>query len=223
MEYQVIITARKGSKRFPGKNIAPLNGKPLIAYSIEYALIFFSKELIWVNTNDPQVIDIANKYQVQITIRPDYLGSDTTSSADVLSYQCSEFLRLGIKFDACILLQPTNPIRPQNLINESILIFEKSNRRSLTTFSTLNKKYGRIINERFKTLNYIPGQRMQDIKVDYFENGLLYITKKEDLLLGYIVTEDVYPLIVNTVESLIDIDEPKDLIFAESLINLIAT
>ena len=219
MDYQVVIPARKGSKRFPGKNIATLKGKPLIAYSIEYALNFFSKEFIWINTNDPQVIDVANKYQVQITLRPECLGADITSSAEVLSYQCLEFIRLGISFDACILLQPTNPIRPKNLIKESISLFEMHNRGSLTTFSPLNKKYGRINDNTFKPLNYTPGQRMQDIEIDYFENGLIYITKKENLLIGRIVTEDVYPLIVNSLESLIDIDEPQDLIFAENIIN----
>lgn len=223
MLYQVIIPARKGSKRFPGKNIANLGGKPLIAHSIEYALKFFSKELIWVNTDDPNVIDIAQKYDIQITIRPEYLGSDTASSAEVLSYQCSEFLRLGISFDACVLLQPTNPLRPHSLIQDAMSIFERSNRCSLATFSNLNKKYGRIIDERFNPLNYQPGQRMQDIEADYYENGLLYITKKENLLLGYIVTKDVFPFIVNTVESRVDIDELNDLIFAETLFNLIST
>ena len=83
----------------------------------------------------------------------------------------------------------------------------------------MNKKYGRINDNIYKPLNYLPGQRIQDIKVDYFENGLIYITKKENLLIGKIITEDVYPFVINTFESLIDIDDPQDLIFANALIN----
>ena len=54
----------------------------------------------------------------------------------------------------------------------------------------------------------------------YFENGLLYITKCESIILGEIITEDVYPLVCNDIESKVDIDYLEDFVFAEFLLKL---
>jgi CMP-N-acetylneuraminic acid synthetase len=216
--YQVIIPARGGSKRFPRKNIKALDGIPLIAHSIIFALKSFPKANVWVNTDDIEIADIASKYGVQVTIRPSELGSDLTSSAEVLSFQNSFFRENNISCDAMILLQPTNPLRPDDLIEKAIINFENSERNSLTTFSSLKKKYGCIEKDIFKPKNYSPGQRMQEIDVDFFENGLIYITKESFIKDKQIITSDVYPMILDCIECHVDIDEPSDLLFAEFLI-----
>jgi CMP-N-acetylneuraminic acid synthetase len=215
MKYKIVIPARAGSKRFKNKNIAQLDSKPLISHTIEYALIFFPKEDIWINTDDNEIIKISKNYEVNITKRPMMLGYDTTSTAEVLKYQCQVFETLKISCDAVILLQVTNPIRPNNLLSKTIHLFEENNRSSLASFTSLNKKFGKIENCSFIPQNYIPGQRMQDITPSFFENGLIYITKFQDLINGNIITDDVYPYIYNGIESMVDIDEPEDLIFAE--------
>ena len=179
-KYEVVIPARGGSKRYPGKNVAYLNGIPLIVHSIMFALKSFAPRNIWVNTDDTDIAKIALDYGVQVTIRPFDLGSDFASSSDVLFFQYEEFIKNKIDCNALILLQPTNPLRPDNLIEKAIDIFECNNRNSLATFSSLNKKFGNILEGNFIPSNYNPGQRGQDIEKAYFENGLLYITK--DLL-----------------------------------------
>jgi CMP-N-acetylneuraminic acid synthetase len=213
--YQIIIPARGGSKRFPKKNIVSFIDKPLIAHSIEFALMSFSKENIWVNTDDDEIEKVAKQYSVQITKRPEYLGLDNTSTAEVLAYQCEIFTKNKIYFDAVILLQPTNPIRPNGLIESSIMEFELSNRGSLATFSKLNKKYGKIVESRFNPTNYNPGQRMQTIVAEYYENGLIYITKNIFLQRGLIISDDVFPYVIDKIEASVDIDEPNDLLYAE--------
>lgn len=215
MNYQVVIPARGGSKRFPRKNVINFCGKPLIAHTIEYALNSFSGNKIWVNTDDDEISQIALGYGIEVTIRPDFLGSDIASTADVLSFQCQQFEKDSILCDAIILLQVTNPIRPDELIVDCINNFEKNSRGSLASFSKLNKKYGRIEDDYYNPQNYIPGQRMQDIVPDYFENGLIYITKIENLIKGEVITKDVFPFIYNGIESSVDIDEIDDLAFAE--------
>lgn len=102
MIYHVIIPARGGSKRYPRKNIQLLNGKPLIVYSIEYALDNFDKEFIWVNTDDHEIAEIAEKYNIKVTIRPEELGRDYVSTADVLYFQSQTFLENSILCDAMI-------------------------------------------------------------------------------------------------------------------------
>lgn len=215
VNYQIVIPARGGSKRFPKKNVVNFLGKPLIAHSIEFALKTFSKDKVWVNTDDLEISDIAKKYDINITYRPEHLGSDTASTVDVLIYQCNQFQNDSINCDAIILLQATNPIRPANMITESISLFEKHNRGSLASFSKLNKKYGKIEGDYFRPKNYLPGQRMQDIAPEYFENGLIYITKTNELINGRVISDDVFPFIFDGIESKVDIDEPEDLVFAE--------
>jgi N-acylneuraminate cytidylyltransferase len=218
LNYQVIIPARGGSKRFPKKNIHLLNGIPLIAHSILFALKSFDKTNIWVNTDDDEIALVAKNYGVNLTLRPLELGSDTASTADVLFFQNAFFTDNNIPCDAMILLQATNPIRPQNLIHSAISEFETNNRNSLASFSSLNKKFGKINNSFYTPTNYKPGQRMQDIEPDYFENGLIYITNIASIQQKEIITSDVYPLLIDGEESLVDIDEPKDMQLAEFLL-----
>ncbi len=217
-KYEVIIPARGGSKRYPKKNVADLYGMPLISHSIMFALKTFSPSNIWVNTDDYEIAKIAFDFGVQVTMRPSVLGSDFASSAEVLFFQCEEFIKKKINCDALILLQPTNPLRPDNLIEKAIDIFECNNRNSLATFTSLNKKFGNITKENYFPKNYIPGQRVQDIDKAYFENGLLYITKVNSIMNKQIISDDVYPLILDCIESFVDIDEPMDMLFAEFLI-----
>ena len=90
----------------------------------------------------------------------------------------------------------------------------------MATFSVSEKKLGKIENFFFKPTNYIPGQRSQDLEKAYFENGLLYITKCKSILLGEIITEDVFPLVCNNLESKVDIDYLNDFILAEFILKL---
>lgn len=218
LNYQIIIPARGESKRFPKKNIYPLDGIPLIAHSILFAKDHYPVTKIWVNTDDDAIAAIASKYEVNVTIRPKELASDTASTAEVLFYQDEYFSLNYIPCDAMILLQPTNPLRPKGLLKIAIEQYEKNKRNSLASFSILNKKFGKIKNNFFEPGNYKPGQRIQDIEPDYFENGLIYITNIKSIQKKEIITSDVFPLIINNFETLVDIDEPLDILFAEFLL-----
>ena len=220
MVYKIIIPARGNSKRLPGKNMKVLGDKPLIQYSIDFALNNFSADSIWVNSDDQHIIEFAKQKGIRTLLRPDDLATDYTSTVDVLNFQVNYFKEQNIACDAIILLQPTNPFRKDILLKKAIQEFQESKRNSLATFSISEKKLGKIEGGFFKPTNYIPGQRSQDLEKDYFENGLLYITKLESILAGKVITDDVYPLVCNAIESSIDIDHMGDFIFAESLLKL---
>ncbi len=210
MIYKIIIPARSGSKRLPGKNTKLLGEKPLICYTIDFSLKNFSREDIWINTDDSKVLSIAKKNKLNYTIRPNILGTDKASTVDVLKYQVNFFVNNRIKLDAIILLQPTSPFRSNDLIRRAISCFEKSKRSSLATFSPIEKKICYINDNKFKPLNYEPGQRSQDLSPLYYENGSIYITKCENILAGKIITKDVYPMICKDLYSTIDIDYEVD-------------
>ncbi len=215
----VIIPARKNSKRIKGKNLRELNGKPLISYSIEYALENINPKNIWVNTDDDMVINVAKKYNVSTYRRPDRLALDETSTNEVILEFIEHLMSEGINFSNIITLQPTNPIRSEKLLLIAKENLANSNRKSLMSVSLLNKKFGRVIKNKYLPLNYKIGQRHQDLEHLYYENGLIYISSKEALLNEKeYISNDVYPLITDEIGSQIDIDYEVDLKLAELIL-----
>ena len=69
MDYQIIIPARANSKRLPGKNMKLLSGKPLIQYSIDFALNHFPEDSIWVNSDCPNIIEFSKRKGLKTLIR----------------------------------------------------------------------------------------------------------------------------------------------------------
>lgn len=197
-----------------------LEGKPLIQYSIDFALNSLPKDSIWVNSDNKEILDFSKKIGINTFVRPDELATDFSSTLDVIQHQVKYFQSNNVECDAIIILQPTNPLRSKDILQSAIDKFETSERNSLATFSASEKKLGKIVNNRFKPTNYTPGQRSQDLKKSYYENGLLYITKIESILKGDIITKDVYPLICEDVESTVDIDYIEDFLFAETLLKI---
>ena len=94
-----VITARGGSKGLPGKNIKDLNGKPLIAYSIDVARAFADDEHICVSTDSEEIKRVVEDYGLRVPfIRPDYLATDTATSNDVLIHAVNFFREQGRKY-----------------------------------------------------------------------------------------------------------------------------
>ncbi|WP_057936000.1 acylneuraminate cytidylyltransferase family protein [Algoriphagus resistens] len=221
MNFKVVVPARFGSKRFPGKNKAKLSGVPLINHSIQYAIDSgIDPDDIWINSDDPEILQIASSFGANSYMRPEYLGGDLVSTVDVLKDQIDYWEKENIKVDAIVLLQVTNPLRPPNLLQGGIEVFLRENRSSLVTFSKLNKKFGAIENKLFKPRNYLPGQRMQDIEPMFYENGLLYISSVDLVKKGFVVGDDAFPMVIDHAFAQVDIDHPEDLIFAEAILKI---
>lgn len=219
MNIIVVIPARAGSKRLPGKNVKLLNGIPLIEYSIDYALNnkILEKNII-VTTDDIEVIKIANKYDVSIINRPKHLSGDLISSLEVLKHVVENIENID-DIDWVVLLQPTNPLRPNNLLIDALNILETKKFDSLMTVSKNHQKFGKIINEKFVPFNYTFGQRSQDLEPLFFENGLLYISKPNLILNDKIIGNNAFPFIIDHPFSKVDIDTIEDFNFAEFTLN----
>ena len=98
-----------------------------------------------------------------------------------------------------------------------------SNRNSLMGVSQLHKKFGRIDNSKYLPENYNIGQRHQDLENLYFENGLIYISRKNCIVNDKeYITKDVYPFLSNEIGSHVDIDYEEDLKFAELILTHIS-
>lgn len=114
-----IIPARGGSKGLPGKNVRPLAGKPLIAYSIEAAKASSCVDRVIVSTDDPQIAGVAKQWGAETPfLRPSELAQDLTPTEPVLRHAV-EWLEAheGYRADIVVFLQPTDIFRKRSMID----------------------------------------------------------------------------------------------------------
>lgn len=118
-----IVTARGGSKGLPRKNILELNGKPLIAYTIEQIKKSSYIDKAFISTDSEEIADVCKQYGIDVPeLRPDGLAQDTSSSMDVLSYTVELLEKRDEIYDYLILLEPTSPLRKDDDIDNIIRI-----------------------------------------------------------------------------------------------------
>jgi CMP-N-acetylneuraminic acid synthetase len=213
MNFIVIIPARGGSKRLPGKNIKLFDGIPLISYAIKLALSNKKISKVIVSTDDDNIEKVAQQFGVDICRRPKELSDDISTTSSALKHVIETSFSNSKLPEGIITLQITNPLRTEKLLNECINIFEREYNYidSVITVSENKHKLGLIENNRFTPSLYKQGQRSQDIKKYYFENGQIYITKSKIILeKDCVFGDEVYPMIVNDIFSTIDIDTLDD-------------
>ncbi|TDD75969.1 acylneuraminate cytidylyltransferase family protein [Flavobacterium caseinilyticum] len=216
MKTIVIIPARGGSKRLPNKNILSLGGMPLIAHSILYAQNNSAIiDEIYISTDDAAIKRIAREYGAKVIDRPESLSGDLEPTVSSLKHVLES---IGKEVENVILLQATNPLRPQNLLNEAFEVYQGGNCDSLFTVSRNYQKLGKIEGNKFHPFNYNIGQRSQDLEPLFFENGLLYISTASLILQEIIISENAFPFEVNSIFANVDIDTEEDLEYAEYLI-----
>ena len=210
-----IIPARGNSKRLPNKNMKLLGGIPLLVYSINYAKQHDFIDAIYVSTDHKEIKNIALKHGAKVIDRPNQLSGDLEPTVTALKHVLES---IEDQVENVVLLQPTNPLRPKNLLRDAFEKYISNNFESLFTVSRNEQKFGTIDNHMFKPFNYSIGQRSQDMQPLYFENGLLYITKANSILKKDIITIDAYPLIVEHPFASIDIDTQDDFDLAEFML-----
>jgi N-acylneuraminate cytidylyltransferase len=123
----VIIPARSGSKSLINKNILPLHGKPLLCYSVEYALRSKSVDKVVVSTDSELIARIAKECGAETPfLRPNNYSQDNTRDYPVMKHALEFFDGLDEIYDIYVLLRPTSPVRPSGLIERAIKILEIS-------------------------------------------------------------------------------------------------
>lgn len=119
------------------------------------------------------------------------------------------------KVENIILLQPTNPLRPANLLTEAYEVFRKEELESLMTVTRSYQKLGRLVGDKYIPYNYKIGQRSQDLEPLFFENGLLYISKANLIKKGSLLGEKNFAFKVDHPFAGVDIDSYEDFQYAE--------
>ena len=205
-----IIPARSGSKRLPNKNLQLLGGNNLLEHSIFFAAQSGLKDC-FVSTDGLAIKEATLKAGAKVIDRPHQLATDTTSTLEVLQHAIRY---LNFTEGWVVLLQPTNPLRPEGLLQLALEKLEPTCADSLFTITPHHKKLGTLQNEQFKPYNYTFGQRSQDMEPLYFENGLIYITSPELIKQGLIIGPNHTTLLVDHPFAQVDIDTEEDLEYA---------
>src|SRR5262245_25269040 len=112
MQVLGVVTARGGSKSIPRKNLAPLLGRPLLAYTAEAALGSRRLTRVVLSTDDPEIARVGRQCGLEVPfLRPPELARDETPTIPVLQHAVRELEASDRRYDAVLVLQPTNPLR----------------------------------------------------------------------------------------------------------------
>lgn len=124
MRQIAVIPARSGSKGLKDKNIRDLDGKPMMAYTIEAARESGIFDCVHVSTDSEAYAEIARSFGADVPfLRSDELAGDTASSWDALRYAVRQYEKAGRAFDLVTLLQPTSPLRDAEDIRNAYGLF----------------------------------------------------------------------------------------------------
>lgn len=226
MKNLAIIPARSGSKGLKDKNIKLLNGKPLLAYSIEVAKESALFDEIMVSTDSEEYGQVARKWGASVPfLRWEELSNDTASSWDVVKDVLERYKELGKDFETVSLLQPTSPLRTANDIIEgynnmrekdaNIVVAVCEMDHSPLWANTLPDNHSMEVFIRPEIIK-MPRQSMSTY---YRINGALYIIKVDYLMKCKDIYADKSYAKIMRKEDSIDIDEQLDFIIAEFLMS----
>ncbi len=209
------------------KNVRLLAGRPLIGWTIEAARGSRLLTRTIVSTDDAEIAGIARDWGAEVPfMRPVELAADDTPMLPVVTHAVSQIESRGEQFEAICLLQPTNPLRTAELIDDCIEAFIASGAETLVTVLPVPEKYnprwvyfrqpdGRMI---LSTGEKLPISRRQDLPPAFHREGSIYLTRRDVLLDGGSLYGERLIGFPVPPERSVNIDSPEDWERAESII-----
>lgn len=222
-----IIPARGGSKGLPRKNILPLCGKPLLAYSIEAAQAASRVDRIVVSTEDEEIAEVALRYGAEVPfLRPKHLAVDDCSPGQVIDHLVWTLYGKARRDLVTVVLYPTHPFRPKGLIDLLVDRVFEGCRLALTvaSFDVRRDSFFRLSRKtRLKGLfaSSVPRGSSADIgcnpEVGVFHRPVGLASASGAVANTKAAPYYLYPVMDKI--SLIDIDYLEDFLLAESVLN----
>lgn len=230
MKILAFIPARSGSMRVPQKNIKALDGKPLIAYTIEAAIRSRHINRIVVSTDSEEIAHIALNYGADVPfLRPDEISRPDSTEMEFFEHALNWLAENeGYEPDLIVLLYPTSPLRKTESIDKAVEMMIKhpdaDSLRSVKICSEHPYKMWQIEDGFLKP--FVKSSAGGDVhtlsyhllpKV-YIQNASIYITKPSTIRNKSSTTGNVIiPYIMDEIES-VDINNPLDFKLAEMVI-----
>ncbi len=222
-----VITARGGSKGVPNKNIKLLDGKPLIAYTINVAKKSKLLTDLIVSTDSEEIASISREHGAVVPfIQPAELAQDTSGHLEVMQYAV-KFMenQKNITYDYAVIFQPTSPFRTVEDIDKTIEKIIEHGADSAFSMYEIEKSQHPIKVKKMEGDTVLPycgeeqiGTHRQDFPVAYKRSGAVYVTKRnllinDNKLFGEFNVGHIVP-----VERSIDIDSHFDWLKAEYML-----
>lgn len=214
MMCDAIILARGGSKGIPGKNIADLAGKPLIAWTIEAARAAGCVRDVIVSTDSKQIAEVAVSFGAHVPmLRPDETAGDLAPSEAALEHALRHMCRAPAP-DWFLFPQVTSPIRSAELFDRAFADCMRNGYDSMFSATPIRNFIwkGRILPEPlYDPLNRPMRQQIPEAERCFRENGNFYLAGTQGFLkngcrlfgrIGLFETDD---------DEALEIDEPDDL------------
>lgn len=224
MKNIAIIPARSGSKGLKDKNIKELNGKPLLAYSIDAAILSGLFEEVMVSTDSELYADVAKKNGASVPfLRSEEQSGDNAGSWGVVEEVLKKYETLGKRFDSVCLLQPTSPLRRTEDIVAAYELLNDKNADAVTSVCevdhsplwTMKLDESCSLSEFRKNLVSVPRQKLGQY---YRLNGAIYIKRISYGEKITLLDEKEYAVIMDRRNS-VDIDTLEDFELAEWYMN----
>lgn len=223
MKLLIVIPARGGSKGIPLKNIYPINGKPLILYTLEMiGKVDFDGDIV-VSTDSVEIGNVVTMVKgIEIIWRPTNISGDRASTESALLHALSIMEKeRQYKYDAVMTLQVTSPLRTVQTVEACIQQFERDRSKydAILTLTESRLDYWvKTENGKYNRLYPDAPRRRQDRMPIYIENSALYITDRNALIetksvLGY----NANGYVISEKEG-IDINEKMDVLVVEELL-----
>ncbi|RDH77707.1 acylneuraminate cytidylyltransferase family protein [Mycolicibacterium moriokaense] len=197
-----VIPARSGSKGLPGKNIRPLLGKPLIAWSIEAALAAEKVDRVVVSTDSEEIAEVARQFGAEALLRPIELATDEATTIAVLTHIASEIPGAS----TFIVLQPTSPLRNVGQIDACIDAFEGAGYSNLATGYWC----------KYLEFGIHNNLRRQDYPGFFYDDGNIYILRRSLVIKGQWSGDNVGRMVISRPQNY-EIDDEVDFTVLEAL------
>jgi CMP-N,N'-diacetyllegionaminic acid synthase len=214
-----LITARGGSKGIPRKNIAPVAGLPLIAWTVRAALGARTLDRVIVSTDDGEIAAVCRRHGAESPfLRPAELASDTAAHIDVVEHALA-WLKAdeGRLPDYVLTLQPTSPLRTAEDIDAAVALAERTGADAVLGVTEARHHLHFALrldgNGRLQAYGSAPVREMrrQDLPAAFVPNGAIYLNRSAALLESRsMMPPGSFALVMPPARSL-DIDEPWDL------------
>lgn len=225
MRILCVIPVRGGSKGIPRKNLKPIAGKPLVAWTIEQALdakTALAPEIeldVVVSTDDKELADVAREYGAEVPfMRPAELAEDTTATEPVIEHAIEFMSHEDRRPDAVMLLQATSPVRLPATLARAVRQFAASDSDSMVGVIPIGPFIWAATEPPTAQYEVMARPRRQELTRETFryrENGSMYITKTE-------IYEKFHNRLAGKIELFmlediegVDIDAPIDFSVAE--------
>jgi N-acylneuraminate cytidylyltransferase len=236
----VVILARAGSKGVPNKNIAPVAGRPCIAWTIDAARESVLAKRVVVSSDGPAIRAAARAMGVEVVDRPDELATDTSPVDEAVRHAVREVeLWEGGVSPAdrpVVILYANVPVRPAGLVDRALSLMVESGADSVQSYAPVGKMHpwwmarvdeaGGVRPWEGEVLNH-GVYRRQDLPACHVPDGGVLVVKRRALFLGvpgvapgpHAFFGRVRRGVVNPEGSVVDIDAPIDLIVADAILS----